>query len=199
MKPYSIGHDLILTAKRNPMVVGTRNDFDLLPESAQIAAMTQAVDVCSQTWLQNNTTYLKWSDRCRINNCWKKWEKANRNTDWPLAIADFRNYRAEGSSFPPITDNRFSDASSDAAAGRSAGSPFMARLINYLRQSRIPEADIMDYPLGRATFEYFASLEEVGRIQVENHNENETRLSFERNAAAILREQKLEAQQNATA
>lgn len=192
MRRYSIGHELFLVSTRNNLVTLTHESFSELPIKDQIAAVTLATDVCSQTWQENNTSYHRWIDKWRIQRQWNKWERANRNSDWALAIADFRAYRAEGSTFPPLTEDRFSDTPSESEGGRAFGSPFMARLVNYLRKSGIPEAEIMDFPLGQAAFEYFSAMEEEGRIQVENASENETRLSFEANVAAIRAEQEAE-------
>ena len=189
MQAYSIGHELILTTKRNTLLSANVSEFQSLPQPQQIQALISAAYVCSQTWEQNNhVSYGFWSNLLDSRR-WKRWERAISGVNWAVEIADFRNYRQAGSLCPPLTDNRFSESSSDGDAGRTYGSPFMARLVNYLRQSMVPESVLMDYPLGRAAFEYFAYLEEQQRAQVENANEQETRLSFEKHAADIALEQ----------
>lgn len=185
MRPYGIGHELILQSRRNPLVCLTHEEFNHLPVAQQISAAITAALVCYRTWDENSK---------RERNL-RLWGWFIRNTDWPLTIADFRNYRNEGSICPRITEDQFSDMPSESDGSRSFGSPFLARLINFLssRPASILHHQpmlnpIMDYPLGLAAFEYFASGEEQGRVQVENTSEQETRESFEKNQAAIFAE-----------
>lgn len=181
MLPYSIGHEIILTRQRNDLVCLSWDKFaDLSPEHQQFA-LKQACLVCYRTWKQNANPE-RWL---------RLWSWIIRKTDWALAVAEFRTYRFEGMMFPPVPDPRFVQGKTgDEEAGRTLGSPLMARLIHYLRSNGIPETAIMDYPLGRAAFEYFAYLEENGRINVENSDEAETRESFNANVEAFKREAK---------
>lgn len=186
MLHYSIGHEIILQSQGNPLVTLTEAEFNELTITLQIDAIRRAALVCHHTWAGNSQPE-RWLGL---------WSWTIRNTDWPLEIAEFRIYRAEGSTAPPITAPEFSDTpvDEDAPKGRSIGSPLLARLVNFLaaRPSTLnpqPSTNLMDYPLGAALFEYFASMEEQGRIHIENAGEQETRESFEANKAAILAEQ----------
>lgn len=186
MLHYSIGHEIILQSQENPLVTLTEAEFNDLPIARQINAIIRAALVCSRTW-DGNSQPERWLGL---------WSWTIRNTDWPLEIAEFRIHRAAGSTAPTITAPEFSDTpvDEDAPKGRSIGSPLLARLVNFLRAQdsglRTQNSGLVeDYPLGRALFEYFASMEEQGRIHIENADEQETRESFEANKAAILAEQ----------
>lgn len=184
MRPYSIGHELILTQRRNPLVCLSETEFNTLPISQQIAAVINAALICYRTWDENHR---------RERNLWL-WGWFIRRTDWPVAIMEFRIYRAEGSLAPRITESRFSDIPpSDDSVSRAFGSPFLARLIHFLSQRPLsiiqpPLNPVMDYPFGQAAFEYMAAGEEQGRVQVENESEHETRTSFEKHEADIRAE-----------
>lgn len=186
--PYSIGHEIILLSKRNPIVCLTLEDFAKLPIERAVASVINAADVCSMNWRENHEFFHTFLDKWRIKRQWQRWEKANKHTDWALAIADFRNYRLEGSTCPRITDNRFSESPAEGEGGRSFGSPFLARLIVFLRKSGVANAEVMDYPMGRAAFEYLAAQEDENRVQVENETEAATRIEFDRLANEIKAE-----------
>jgi hypothetical protein len=54
MRPYSIGHELLLYRRRNPFV--TLDDpakFSQLPQLEQIRAVMEAAQVCARTWQEN--------------------------------------------------------------------------------------------------------------------------------------------------
>ena len=177
MLDYSIGHELLLIAKRNPLVMLPESQFNELPDPEQRRAIIGAALLCSNTWKSNQKPH-KWT---------RLWGWLIRKENFELAIAEFRQYRAEGSRFPRIPSS-FAADEDPRDKGRACGSPFLARLIVHLRKTGIPNEEVMDYPLGRATFEFLAYLEDDGRIKVENEDERETREGEERIAAEIAAE-----------
>lgn len=181
MLDYSIGHELLLVARRNPLVVLSQDEFSLLPDREQRRAMIGAALICSNTWASNQKPH-KWT---------RLWGWMIRKENFDLAIAEFRNYRAEGSRFPRIADPFAADEDSKEA-GRQPGSPFLARLIVHLRKTNVPNDEIMDYPMGRATFEFLADLEDGGRVKVENDDERETREGVEKIEAEVRAEREKE-------
>ena len=94
MLPYSIGHELLLQQSRNP-IIGERDFFDGLPLEQQFYAVMKSALICSQDWQQNNKvgffTVFNRHGRRKI-----------RNENYSLAIANFRNYRESGSTFPTL-------------------------------------------------------------------------------------------------
>jgi hypothetical protein len=146
MLPYSIGHELLLTQEANPLV-GSWVDFLKLPMDRQIYSVIRAATICSKTWEEN-----KKPDR------WTRlWLWLNRNSDYPFEIANFRNYREAGSTFPAI--------GAPTSDGRFLGSPFLARLLAF------HGVDSFDVPLGYAQWLYFAHAEQEGACKVLNDNE----------------------------
>lgn len=127
--PYSLGHELILSQQRNPLAICTRATFDALPEDDQIQSLIRAVSVCSRSWSGNHKPE-KW--------LWLWWWMIQK-TDWPVAIADFRNYLEAGRSTLPVinADDPESKEAFEIAlgiqkmdpGGRALGSPFLAQMI----------------------------------------------------------------------
>ncbi len=170
--PYSIGHELILVRERNPLLA-PREHFNQLPIAEQIKAIVRAVQVCSRTWEQN-----KRPDRWVKFWCW-----LIRRSDFPLAIAEFRNYRDEGSTFPPIWE----EPGDGEDKGRKLGSPHMARLLDYSLQVCGPAA--FDAPLGAMQWLYLSSCEAEGLINIANEHERQIKEEIEQHQADYDREQ----------
>ncbi len=166
MLDYSIGHEILLLNQRNPLACLSGEEFDKLPSNEQRIAIIRAALVCSQTWAQNLKPH-KWL---------RLWGWLIRNQDFALAVADFRNYRWAGSSFPILKKL------DDSEAGRAFGSPLFARLLNFIGGN-------YDHPLGLAQWLYFAALEGDGKIHVENEMEQSIREQEAKHIADILREQ----------
>jgi hypothetical protein len=169
MLDYSIGHELFLTARRNPLLFLAAKDFADLPDEAQRLAVCEAALVCSQPWKS-----------LKLRQRWLRiWGWLIRKEDFAAAAAEFLAYRAAGSRCPRIADPWAADEE-PAEKGRALGSPWHARMINFLRGQGIPNDEVMDYPLGKATFEFFAHMEDESRVKVENADERETREGVER-------------------
>ncbi len=184
LKAYSIGHELLLFQQGN-MLLSSKSDFDKLEGNLQRAAIIRAALVCSQNWRENHQPH-RWL---------KLWRWANRNTDYALAIADFRNYRQSGSLYPPAPDEK-SDLIANGEkeeGGRNLGAPFMARLFNFI--SALPDREIknygetaFDFPLGLGQFLYFSHLESEGVMKIENDNEAQIREEMAGHLSAIEKE-----------
>lgn len=165
LRPYSIGHEIILQQKLNPLL---SPDFFKLPETKQRQALIWAVDICSQTWAENNSTPSTWLERWRHNRAWNKWEKATNaltEIDWRIAIADFINYRNAGLQAPKVEPT-------EGASGRTMGAPFLASLIQFLIQKMGKTEDrAYDCPLSLAKFHYYTDAESEGHLKIPNQNE----------------------------
>ena len=94
------------------------------------------------------------------------WRRRTRGCDLALAAADFQNYRREGSGCPPVEGM--------GGAGRIAGAPLLARVIQFLvDRLRIEATEAMDYPLGLAYYHFATHQETEGELKVLNEGEIE--------------------------
>lgn len=155
LRDYSLGHEILLLRRRNALLLLSADHFNALPKQDQILALLQAVLICSATWDQNRRGQ-KWL---------RLWHWLNQNANWPLAIADFRNYLEQGRLTPAI--NGVPDAT-----GRPLGGPYHARLLQFIIQNLgLRESEAFDYPFGAAQFHYFTYLELEGAIRILNQDE----------------------------
>ena len=168
MADYSIGHELLLQAQGNALLLPPP-DFASLPATEQVAALIRAVFICCRSWEENRQP-LKW---VRLW-CWLR-----RKENFPLAIAEFRNYRAQGSTFPVTVE--------PDGKSRALGGPYMARLLGFAAERFGVAA--FDQPLGLLQFMYFSHSESQGDCEIENDNERETREQIERIEADYKKEQ----------
>lgn len=149
MQPYSIGHELLLTQENNPLLL-PHLEFTNLPQQVQKLAIIRAAWICCRTWKENLQNPFGRLFMAR-------WKFYNWRTDYALAIADFQNYRAAGSTFPSI--------GKPDGDGRIFGAPFLSRLLAFVGVNQI------DMPLGMAQWMYFADAEAEGLCKVLNEHE----------------------------
>jgi hypothetical protein len=164
MRPYSVGHELLLLKQRNPLLSPS---FDALLESRKREAVLQAANVCNQTWAENLFTPGTWWEKRRYRRNWEKWDLAVQDVDWETEIMAMRDYMSKGSLGPPIEV-------ADGPAGRAPGAPFHAGLIQFLINTlRLPHVEVCDYPFGLAKFHYYTHAEAQGAIKIINLAEYE--------------------------
>lgn len=155
---YSIGHEVLLLRRRNPIVLLSPAHFFDLSDQEQARAIMEAVWICANTWRENRRQPFAWL-KIRI------WGWKIRNANFSLAIAEFRNYLDAGRTLPPLLP-------CDDNQGRLCGAPFLARLIQYLvRHMKKTEEEAMDYPFGQAQFHYFTHAENEGALRIKNADE----------------------------
>lgn len=167
MMPYSLGHELLLHRRSNPFATQTQEGFNALPQEDQVSALIHASDVCSLTWKRNQwqpeTRWQAW----RLDRVYKKWEKSLKKTDWPVEIAEFRNYRQAGS----ICFEAELPTTASTGSVRYIGAPELLRLYQWLI-ANIPERELpesaWDYPLGLARMHYQCKAEAEGGLEIYN-------------------------------
>lgn len=196
--PYTIGHEILLWRYQNPLLGLTREQFDALPATEQVAALTRAVTICTRTWretLQGGFFLPRVRTRgprlARVP-FWRRWwnrpptaaapEVLDAGTDWPVEIAEFRNYLAAGRYLFPSPDPQADhicartngyDSSRDCR-GRSFGAPHAAQLINFcLARPALMDgvSSVYDLPLALTSALYFTHLESEGSLRIENAEE----------------------------
>lgn len=173
LRPYSIGHELLLRQRSNPLLCLPWDEFLNLSPHEQTRAVRNAVWVCCNDWKSNNS---EWLARFKVS----LWSKRIKKANFALAIADFRNYLMEGRSLPPSpgqdASNIFGDKAENKA--RALGSPFLAQLYIFcttdnFKEQRKPYRQIWDIPFSLAGYFYFTFLEVQGALKIENEKEHE--------------------------
>jgi hypothetical protein len=124
-----------------------------------------------------------WRDRDKRHRWMRLWRWMNRNANYPLAIAQFKNYRAEGTTMPELTRPE----AIGREGGRRPGSPHLAGVFNF-GFARYNEA-VFDQPLGMLQWLYFADAEAEGCCYVTNDWEKETFTEVDRLEKEIRAEQ----------
>jgi len=178
LRPYSIGHELLLNSRRNPFITLSEFGFDQLSLEQQCQALLIAVDTCSQTWAQNKKP-MRWM-RLMV---WM-----NRNTDWIAAFKVFRFYIESGrdlmkslaSSIPEDAEAyEIANKGEKLEGGRACGSPLLAQMIWFaIKELRMSHEECMDAPFAYIGNLYFSFLESKGSMAIENHRELEERFAM---------------------
>jgi len=155
LRPYSVGHELILQRQANPLAIGG---------GVELRHLLEAVLICSQTWKEND----RMASDPFIGLKLRLWKFRVRRENLPAAVQHFRRYREHGTLSPPCS------SPIQKRTGRKPGSPFMARLALFLFQEvGVAERDLYDYPLGLAQFLWAAHWEGQGCLNVQNQGEME--------------------------
>jgi hypothetical protein len=161
LRPYSLGHELLLLRYRNPLRCLSEAEFAALGFNAQIAAVTTAALICSQSHAAINRRQ-KWM---------RLWHWLLNGIDYVAETAIFRAYLAAGNACP-----RFAPSDPEFP-GREAGAPELLNLHQWLSKHRatlIQQAtDIWDYPLALARWECYAALEAEGRVRLRNRTDGD--------------------------
>lgn len=180
---YSLGHDLLLLRVRSPFLLSSPADFAALPGAQQIFHIDQAVDICSNTWKQNQGEPLVWLKEKILHFRRRKYTR----DDYALAIADFHNYLNAGRAVPRLS-KRIPER--DEKPGRELGSPLLAQLHKFVLELPDREGSPWDFSFSEAAWRYFMALETEGCVNIENASERENREATARLKAEYEAEQK---------
>lgn len=151
---YSIGHEIELHRVKSPFVIGGPLTREKLIE---------AVLICHHSQAQLDKPDRLFRFKCKV------WGWRIRKENIQLAIADFQNYRAAGSSEPP-TD----EMPCQGQPERPPGAPFVLRLLQFVMfKMGKSEAEAADYPLGLAKWHYAAYYEGEKGIKIKNAHDYE--------------------------
>ena len=180
LKPFCLGHQILLIRERNAFLTHSETQFNALPADEQKRQLRMAALICSKSWTENH-------QRDRGLTVWK-W--LVRNANYPVEIAHLRLYLASAheSVFYTLNpknedDVRADDICADAAGyeplhklrGRSLGAPLIARLLDFVatgdkfRAYGFPTP--YDFPYGAALNLYLTHLEAEGSTRIEGHAE----------------------------
>lgn len=154
---YSIGHELTLQKRRNPLVLMLEEDFKELPANLRANALRDAVLVCSEIMPRWKKF---WAMRCA--------KLSGEETE--KQIQEFRRYRAASSMTFPLR----SQPKVQGGHYHYFGGPEMGRLINYVgtHHRDMIQAHFggspLNFPLGLARCLYLSHLETEGQVWIEN-------------------------------
>lgn len=184
MLPYSIGHEILLLNQRNPLIFD-RADFEKLEPAQQRSAVIRAALVCYRTWGQNH----------RRERNLSLWMWFNRRANWAAEIAEFRNYRTAGTSYPPApTDDAYMMANGGQKrdGGRSLGGSDLARALGFACDhfKALGCESAYDVPFGLANHLYLTAMEMEGNVVIENEREAEVREELVEHMAKIEEERR---------
>ena len=156
MMAFSLGNELQLYRENSPFVTLGRDEFDALPMEAKIHAVRRAVNICrkeARGW----------------RNWWKDVETPKNVTELALAIADFRNYLADGR-----LQFRADLPKDDNLPVRYLGEPEILRLYRFVN-ANVPRPEILlwgatawDFPYSFAKMLYQGHAESAGNLVIYN-------------------------------
>lgn len=157
LRPYSLGHELLLIHNRNPLVCGGE---------IQPAHIAECALICSQTWAQNTS---EGRDRFGRFKSWL-WNVKIGKCNYATEAAKAKAYIADGQLEFKIKDV----FDPDRKTGRPPGAPFLLRVNDFLiDRLRLTESQAWDYPLGLAKMRWETYLEQEGAVEVYNYNDLE--------------------------
>lgn len=176
--PYSLGHEGVLLSERNSFLTEAPVDFSKLPLWKRLNALDRATKVCSNF------------QRKRFPRLRERFLRFRRRgfklEDHDRACVEFFHYLNAGRCVPRLSRRRLE---SGERPGRAFGAPLLAQVHQFVMT--LPEIQKIanpqemvnaawDYPFGVAIWRYFVSMEMTGAVQIENDEEEKSRLEGEK-------------------
>ena len=189
LRPYSLGHEALLWQRRNALLIQSWSEFNALALNLQIRSVLDAVWICSNDWKRNHR------ERFVRLKSWL-WDRKLRGANYPLGIAEFRNYLIAGRKLPSAPTKDALDVlyPKEQNQGRVPGSPLLAQLYNFacsdeFKVQRSHFKNVWDIPYSMVGYFYFTAIEIKGEGRIENDDELEQRQQFEQMHAEIRADQ----------
>lgn len=182
LRNYSLSHELFLLREKNAFLLKSPADFAVMSVASQIFALNRAVWICSNTHSQNESEHF-----IRL----KSWiiEFRNRRLsgpDYAIEITKMWQYLSLGRGCPRLSKRVLE-------AGDKSGRPFGAPLLGQLHHFvlTLPEVQkfesahqmldvVWNFSFSESIWRYFVSLELEGAVQIENEDEQTTRVTREK-------------------
>jgi hypothetical protein len=169
----------LLHRRDNSLITKSWQEFTVISPDQQRRSALNAVWVCANDWRRNQSEPF-----AQLKSL--LWNRRTLKANIPLAIAELRNYLAQGRSLPPSPGK---DAikilrPKDDHSGRILGTPLLAQLYLFcqsdkFKEQRRPYRNLWDVPFALAGHFYMASLELDGSAQVENDEEREAQAEID--------------------
>jgi hypothetical protein len=157
LRPYSLGHELLLSAR----------DFDL----SNYEDLETCVLICCQSWREYSAPDFWAGLKARLWK-WRTWQWRLRIMQDSLAAEarKFLDYREEGSAEFPLSDLIMPGQSYTGT--RWPGAPVLLRLHQFLMtQVGKSEGEAWDYPFGMAKMRWQAFCESEGTLNIYNDHD----------------------------
>lgn len=146
MRPFSLGHRLMLEECDSSFVLG---------EFPTYADLVAGAFICAHTWRENQmlmrSSFRRW---LRL----RTWGLFAGRFDVPAALLAFHAYVRDGAEFPEVVEK--------PGEMKPLAMPHSARLYLFLRGHGFSEAEAMDMPLRAANVLYCAGAEQDGRLEL---------------------------------
>ena len=172
MLTFSIGHELLLIGRSNPMLAYNLDSFKELSIVEKSRALIEAAIICYDDKNEKANAL--------IENA-KAWVKAASDVDLDSELTKFYAYRDEGSlDLPTVKQPR-----TQGVPYHYFGAPELARLVNYVAEFHELmlkthfESSPLNFPLGLAKILYSTHLECQGQIWIENFHDIENKKRIE--------------------
>ena len=193
LRPYSLGHELILLQERNPLLFD-ESAFADLPAADQRRAVIRAALICAR----------RWTEQDELPPNLRAWQQLleKHPPNYPLEIAHWRIYFNAAHTCFPAPDPRADDICSGsggyepmtALRGRPLGAPHLARLINFVTERDLATrlcgcAVAFDVPYGLANSLYAAHSEAEGGIRIESAAEQQAKAEWDKIVAEARAEE----------
>lgn len=167
LKPYSLGHDLLLSALGNGFLEGSPNFNDLFI----------GVFICAQDWRE----WERWEDSRWLSLTLRIWRLFIRAKEIPSAFATFDAYLRSGRDCPDINI----PISKSSQAG-TFGTPWQQRLKIFLvSKLGLTEEEAMSRPLALSNWDWSCYGEMDGTLELFSEKD-EALFEFHRNRLANL-------------
>lgn len=162
LRPFSIGHELWLCARGNPLVIGA---FPGVSSPEGRAALIEAVLVCKNSAAELDAMGRSFLARIAV----RFWSWRIRKCNWALELEKFRQYL--DAAYEPVPTM---DIGYDGPARQPPGAPLAARLLQFLiSECGLRNDEALDYPLAAARWRFLTHLEAVGATRIKNHHDYE--------------------------
>lgn len=175
MLPYSLGHELVLWQRRNPLVTTSVFEFNEMEDSFKAEKLAEVALICCRKAPRLTSLWVKRTVRSITTPVAKR-----KGYDWVCGelnaeILHFRHYRTTGSLDLPCV----AMPKTQGVPYHYFGAPELARLINYVAAHHSAlitahfEGSAFNFPYGLARILYTTAMECEGNVWVKNFQDEE--------------------------
>lgn len=168
LKPYSLGHSLLLQRHGNGFLVGDGDYGDLI----------SGVLICSQSWEEFQSAWLQINKYPKLS-FWgmflRVWGFLARRYDVIAEAEKFKQYVKAGSYWPDVNP---------PTAGKKMVCPWENRLkLSLMKEMKLTESEVLNRPLAQSHID-FCTIGEMNGVLEMFSEENEAFLNFHKNRIA---------------
>jgi len=178
LQTYALRHEALLLAERNAFLTESPLGFKLLPLWKRIDALDRATSICSNFHRKRFSRVRGWF----LQSSRKKYGAE----DYAREAMSFFHYLNMSRCAPRLSRRRLA---AGEQPGRTFGAPLLAQVHQFvmtlpeIQKISKPQAMLdaaWDYPFGLAIWRYFVQMESIGAVQIENEDEEKTRIETDK-------------------